>query len=479
MTALKNVLNKYNIRLFYDIFTKKYIIVELNAKDIDKVNKFTYKKDFIQNLDFKLNILTDGNVAEYNDKAVLGSCEYINSESYLPSKDLVVIQGSNKTLNTNFPKPSLNKLQISDFKEYEGKFPTILKIMNNLFENDKKSLIWGLNWFSNLLKFNYGMTDEKVETSILFYGIQGSGKNFFINGIIEMFIKTRELTQNDLESPNNGYLIESNLITFNEIEVKKNNRVMDEVKNMLTCVNHYVNIKNIPQFPIPNIHNYIFTSNKSIPLIIEQDDRRFTILKPVSKIKSLISMDVIREFDKCFKGKLTSGKYYDEIINFGNYLLNFPVDFDLISNPLENETKTRLMTKALSLNQKFIEELKTKDFLEFCEEHSLKYQKYFTGYKDGQYYTQKNKIYQLYEDYFKLMSNKEEYIKRKDQILEELHEAGIFIPQGKVNLRLNLIDEDGSEMFRYAYLYGKRNELYLNEQDLNPEIIIPEMEELN
>ena len=466
----KELLSKYNFKVVKNVYNGEFYIVDLykgKSYTFDKQNKF------MENINFKLELLEEESI-NFKPNEIFSELIKVNEINYLPTRELFFIQDSSKILNINFPKKNTyHLLDNQDPLQYLDKFPLLLKVISNLFEDDKEAINWGFNWFANIIQYNMGKVSNKAHTSMLFYGIQGSGKNFLFNGVLNMFLKTKELDQRDLESPNNGYLIENNLIIFNEIEVKKNNHIMDRIKNMITCNEHIINIKHIQQYPIKNIHNYAFTSNKPIPLIIEDGDRRFSIFKPKKTILDVITLEQISEFDKCFKNNKPSQAYMDELISLGNYLYNFDIDYDLISKPLLNETKKRLTSKALTLNSKFVSELKNKDLKEFCEENDLDYTKYLVGHKNEYYYTQKKKIYQLYEDYFKIMSNKEEYIKRKDQILDDLEDVKIFTSLGRQRIRIKELDVQGTESYGYLYRYNKRSTLYPEH-----EVEIPEMVDL-
>lgn len=467
---IKEILKKEKIYLFYDISKKEYSQIDLTFKELTTFDNFSH---LFENLSFQMENLFQRTLIFKKEE--LGQLIIkVNGKTFQPTKNLIYQDRTKKLININFPKDFISRLDynIDNIEPLRESFPTFLKIIGNLCENDKKSINWVLDWFSHIVRYNLGLEKKKVNTSILFYGGQGSGKNLFINGIIECFIKTKELSQKDLENPFNPYLVKNNLITFNEIQVKKGKGTMDEIKNMITCLNHSINIKGVSQFEIPNIHNYIFTSNKDVPLIIESDDRRFTIFKPIEPIINIISQKEIDVLDECLKELNEKNKYYSELVSFGNYLVNNKNLKSNIKSPFINETKKVLMTKSISLNKKFINELKTKELNEFCEEHSLDYKNYLLGVNNKQYVTTKKLLFKLYEDYYKQHSDKFEFAKRKDQILDELQENKIFIAIGNDSKNVKLITTGNYQSYRYLYHYARNKELYLDEQE-------PELENLN
>lgn len=467
MKNLKDILIKEKIYLFYNIENRSYFMLNIKLK---KKTEFENLFHLYENLVFQLELIYDNLVFKKDDLVKL--ITKVNGTTYKPTKDLIYINSTQKLVNLNYPKQFIEKLNynIDEIEPLKDKFPTILTILDNLCENKKKSLNWALDWFSYVVRYNLGLENKKISTSILFYGGQGSGKNLFINGIMDVFIKTKELSQNDLENGFNYYLMESNLITFNEIEVKKNKGTMDIIKNMITCNYHSINLKGVPQFEIPNIHNYLFTSNKKIPLPIESDDRRFTIFKPIKTIASLLSFQDINKLDECLKNPNKKNKFYSELINFGNYLVNNKNISSNLNKPLQNQTKKILTTKSVSINDKFIQELKNKDFFEFCIEHELNYKKYIIGINNNQYYTQKKLIFKLYTDYFEIISKKTEFVKRKDLILDELIEENVFIPLYNKRLSIKLIDSGEFQSRAYLYLFGRINGLYTDEKDISEDL---------
>jgi hypothetical protein len=85
------------------------------------------------------------------------------------------------------------------------------------------------------------------------------------------------ITQLDLENDFNDWILERSLVQAQELKAFESKRLANQLKPYLTSPPNYlrINRKNVPQFDVPNICNWLLTTNSESPLAIEESDRRF------------------------------------------------------------------------------------------------------------------------------------------------------------------------------------------------------------
>ena len=135
-----------------------------------------------------------------------------------------------------------------------------------------------LNWLAFVIQ-----TKEASGTGWVFHGSQGTGKGILFHRILKPMIGSHnalQLRTANFEDNYNGFLENSTLINVDEVDVPESRRektIMADLKNYMT--EETVSIRKMYSnvYEVPNRTNWIFSSNKRNPIIVEMTDRRFNI----------------------------------------------------------------------------------------------------------------------------------------------------------------------------------------------------------
>ncbi len=134
---------------------------------------------------------------------------------------------------------------------------------------------WFLNWLSYPIKH----PGVKMNSAVLLWGNTGTGKSTIgvtmqaIYGDLNCSVPG----QNELERDFNSWLADKQFIIAEEVAGNDARKYVGKLKHMITGRSLHINKKGIEAFDYPNRANFLFTSNYSNALYIEEDDRRFFV----------------------------------------------------------------------------------------------------------------------------------------------------------------------------------------------------------
>lgn len=215
--------------------------------------------------------------------------------------------------NSNINNPStisyFHGYKYKILQEYnEGIIHDYLKLVYEVIsDSDENVYNYILNWISYIAQ-NPG---KRNMTSIVLKGIQGAGKNTFINIISELFYGYSAKNVTDMEDVIGSYnkTIENKiLIVLNEVRSPKGSYIqnMDCLKSIITDPTFIIGEKFEPRREIENVSNLVFISNHSKPLIISPNDRRFLVLNVNGKYaKSSFLKDFHHKTEDFYNNLLT------------------------------------------------------------------------------------------------------------------------------------------------------------------------------
>ena len=266
----------------------------------------------------------------------------------------------NWTLNQFTPSEyhlmSPNKKKINPTRS----FPTINKVLSNLIPNIIERDYF-INWLAAILQ-----TRDKMMTSFVFIGEQGSGKGITLDKIIKPLFGNNQVSQvedEELKSTFNGWIINKCFIAFNEVahDNKGRNSLNSKIKSIITDPTVTVNDKNLRTYQIRNSINTVFFSNEHIPVLVERGDRRFNIIKTGGNLSKLDWFKPIPVFEK-IKSELTS---------FSQYLWNINVNYENANTVMENDAKNALIEIGQNMYEEFATHLKKNNVDWFVENQDV------------------------------------------------------------------------------------------------------------
>ena len=264
----------------------------------------------------------------------------------------------------NLFKPTQYQLMLANGTTYNPKtdFPTITKLIENLIPKNNESDAF-LNWVATILQ-----TREKMLTTFVFLGEQGSGKGLLLKYILQPLFgekQTLQVEDEQLKSSFNGWMKNVSFIAFNEIahDNRGRNTINSKIKSIVTDPTLIVNEKNIRTYVIDNHVNSIFFSNEKIPLLVERNDRRFNI---INTGKALIKTN-------WFNAPVTIQFLKNEIQYFAQYLWNMNIDISQANTVMDSKAKDTLVSVGLGRYEEFACKLQDADIDWFLDNYEHEY----------------------------------------------------------------------------------------------------------
>lgn len=157
----------------------------------------------------------------------------------------------------------------------EQECPVIYKTMASI-TGDERSLMCFLNWIAYIFQKR-----EKTGTAWLLWGIQGSGKGMFLTHVCKpIFGVTAQILMSTIDAGFNALLEGQLIVNIDEAAMTRSRdkiEMMSKLKNWITEPTIVINQKMEGHREVPSFVNFIFTSNDTRPIIIDDDDRRFHV----------------------------------------------------------------------------------------------------------------------------------------------------------------------------------------------------------
>lgn len=275
---------------------------------------------------------------------------------FKPSQDLTVDKIS-KTINLFKPTDFLVGTKTSKIIDLVVDTPSINNLLSNLIplSNERDRFV---NWLAGIMQ-----TRSKQLTAWVFMGQPGAGKNVLLDHVLKpLFGENQAIKVEDeqLKNPFNGWLQNAILIAFNEVahDNRTRNSINSKVKAIITDNDIMINEKNIKVFTIDNHANALFFSNNEIPVLIEENDRRFNVVRTGGNMRKQSWFSDPEQF------------FIDvnaELAVFAEYLINYNYDPVLAKTVISNGVKDALVDVGMTRFAEFASHLKRNDVDWFVE----------------------------------------------------------------------------------------------------------------
>tara|TARA_R110002020_G_scaffold12271_2_gene45190 strand:- start:5720 stop:7876 length:2157 start_codon:yes stop_codon:yes gene_type:complete len=250
--------------------------------------------------------------------------------------------------------PMLNLYAWPDLVPVQGDWPRVEKLIDLICGGESKAVAWLLNWSASLIQ----CPNRRSMVAVLVLSPQqGIGKSMYgrlLSTIIgdgnSVVVSNRALRDNF-----NAHYATSLLVLADEVGIERNSTdVIAEIKACITDDRIHCSAPYAARTTVVNRMTWWMTSNRRRPLLVENDDRRFTILSPSRADAAYRKM--LRE---CFDQKTSRAQpdFLKEIQAFAKDLASMSVDWNLISRPYSSAIKTELQNASMGSADAFICEL--------------------------------------------------------------------------------------------------------------------------
>jgi putative DNA primase/helicase len=183
-------------------------------------------------------------------------------------------------------------------KPKEGKCSVLLELLEYLCsgeENPREIYKWVLRW----LAYPIQHPGAKMRTALVFHGPQGAGKNLFFETVMAIYGEYgRIVDQSAIEDKFNDWASRKLFLIADEVVARAElYHVKNKLKGIVTGEWIRINPKNVAAHDERNHVNLVFLSNERQPLVLDKDDRRYTVIWTPEKLPEGFYGDIRAELD--------------------------------------------------------------------------------------------------------------------------------------------------------------------------------------
>lgn len=226
----------------------------------------------------------------------------------------------------------------------QGDYTCLLELLQYLCsEEDHSDAVfqWVLKW----LAYPIQHPGAKMRTSLIFHGPQGTGKNLFFESVMAIYGEYgRIVDQAAIEDKFNDWASKKLFLIADEVVARTELfHIKNKLKGLVTGEWIRINPKNVAAHDERNHVNLVFLSNESQPLVLEQDDRRYTVIHTPPKLPEKFYQEVSGEVKK------------GGVAALHHYLLHLDLgDFDTHTKPPMTRAKSDLIDVSMDSVHSFI-----------------------------------------------------------------------------------------------------------------------------
>ncbi|QDP58831.1 MAG: putative primase [Prokaryotic dsDNA virus sp.] len=252
--------------------------------------------------------------------------------------------------------PMLNLYAWPDLRAKAGKHSRVSEIVELLCAGDAQAVKWLMHWSAALVQH----PERRAMVAVLVLSPQqGIGKSLYGRILAEIIGKGNSVVVSNkaLRDNFNAHYVTSLLVLADEVGIdKKSADIIAEIKAAITDDRVHCSTPYAARTTVTNRMTWWLTSNKRRPFLVEQDDRRFTILSPGQAEKKYRKM-----LQACFDSKTSkfATDFYEEIQGYANYLKNLQIDWNLIARPYNTDAKKEIQGASMGSMESFTLELST------------------------------------------------------------------------------------------------------------------------
>ncbi len=225
--------------------------------------------------------------------------------------------------------------------------PFLTHIHDVIADGNEDVYTYIIKWIASVLQ----VPNHKTEIALVLLGVQGTGKNVFTNVICKLMSRYAARNVTNVESvvgKFNAILENKKLIVLNEMQSADANKYLnsDALKSLFTENRIMINQKNIPEREAENVANFIICSNQTIPIKIEESDRRYMVTQTSDKYAG--NREHFKELDMTF-----TAEFYENLFTY--FMIQNVSEFAKESVP-ETAAKRNIKDASASTYDRFIRE---------------------------------------------------------------------------------------------------------------------------
>lgn len=203
---------------------------------------------------------------------------------------------------------------------------------------------WLLCWLAYPLQH----PGAKLKSTVVVHGPQGTGKNLFFDAVASIYGRYGGVVdQTAIEDKFNDWASRKLFLIADEVVARSELfHVKNKLKIFITGNRIRINSKNINAWEETNHVNLVFLSNESMPVVLEEDDRRHAVVWTPGKLGKDFYRGVLNEI----RDGGVEALYH--------HLLHYDLgDFEPGTEPPDTEAKRRLIGVCLDSTSRFYYDL--------------------------------------------------------------------------------------------------------------------------
>ncbi|WP_163999529.1 primase-helicase family protein [Pyxidicoccus caerfyrddinensis] len=252
--------------------------------------------------------------------------------------------------------------------------PTLVPVSGD-WSDVRRVLLWlaedeaGLDWLLNWIAFKVQNPGSRPGTAILLQGPPGSGKNVLYRVLAHLLGPSNcvQIGEADLAKPYNLHFATKLLIFANELldNHKRGGSLGDGLKAMITDSEVFLESKGVPRTPASNRAGLLAATNRTKPIEIEENDRRWTVFHNKNKPAEYQHPDLgmtHREFLESLhapgEDDAFTPEFMRQVAAFAHAMGIRAVDLRRVRRPHANESRMELQQLSEPVTEQFLRELK-------------------------------------------------------------------------------------------------------------------------
>jgi putative DNA primase/helicase len=179
------------------------------------------------------------------------------------------------------PKSTINLFRGMQFKPKKGDCKKLLKMIAYLCGEEGLEQTPITNHVLKWIAYPLQHPGAKMQTAIVMFGAEGTGKNMFWGAILSIYGRYgRLINQFQLESRFNDWVSRAMFVVANEVVTSLERRhLVGYLKNLVTEKRIPIETKQLPVREEDNHMQLVFLSNELQPLHISPGDRRYQVIR--------------------------------------------------------------------------------------------------------------------------------------------------------------------------------------------------------
>ena len=224
-----------------------------------------------------------------------------------------------------------------------GSCDRLLELLEYLCSQEEKPhelYEWVMRWVAYPIQH----PGAKMKTALVLHGPQGVGKNLFFESIMAIYAHYgRIVDQMAIEDKFNDWASKKLFLIADEVVARQElYHVKNKLKGFITSDWIRINPKNIGAYEERNHVNVVFLSNETQPLVLERDDRRYTVIWTPPYLSDKFIADVVAEIKDGGIAALHDHLHRVDLGNFGPH-----------TRPPMTRSKTELIELSMDSTERF------------------------------------------------------------------------------------------------------------------------------